>query len=178
MKGLKPTKLRFIKPDGGFEKKDIHYNAPSNNVRKKLQELQRKEQVETLKFSKQYKNDYPTVYEIQNGAPDKQEQNELIDKLTPEEFEVALEKDAELSEVQTKYLVETIKTMIDFDKTTKISKFSAFEVEQLKSELDEPTVFEDKDGNLKEYDFWGEQELDILRQERYKFFRRAGIGQA
>lgn len=173
-------KLEFLNPKTNeIEEASVFTKSASNTVRMQLQKLEKALQVYTVKFSKELAEKYPDIFQLQqNNNGDLEKLLQAQKDLSVEQYEAVLSMNEELGAEQIRTLIEEVKVMIDIPKSKKNAKLTNWQVEQLESTPGKPiTVIVDKDNSAKniKYDFWNNQDLDVLGTEKDKFFLRTKL---
>lgn len=172
------VKLEFMNPEGDLVEANVYTKSASNSVRLELQKLEKALQVYTVKHSKMVAKKHPKMFEIQKQKGDIDALMEAQNELTAEEYEDVLTLNENLAEEQIKTLIEEIKIIIDIPKSKGKNGLTEWQIEQLESTLGKPIVVStNKENGAKniKYDFWNNQDLDVLGKEKEKFFLRVKL---
>lgn len=170
--------LEFMNPKSELVEVQVYTRPASNVVRKELQFLERKLQVFQMQFSKDLAKNHPNIFALQKeNQGDFDKLLEMQDKLSIDEFETVIKLNESLADYQNQILLEEIVLIIDVEKSRTSSKMKDYQLHQLNSIIGDTTTIpiDDPEQSDIEFDFWNNQDLSILRDQKAEFFRRVGI---
>lgn len=172
--------MLFMNKKGQLEELDVYVKPASKIVRQEVFELEKDNKMSSIKFGKRIAKEYPDLFEAENNS-DVDLAQLLIDEdsVKDEDVESILTEKNKLDESQLDTMLKQIKVIVDVDKTRLKNKKIKGMISQLESDLGETTnviVGTGEDAEEKEFDFWDNQDLEILMEQKVLFFRRTRIG--
>lgn len=189
-------KLLFLNNKGEYKEASVHTKPASNEVRKSLQVLERELNVYTTNFTKTLSEKHKEVFEYQQQTKgDILKALEMHETITVEELTQVMDLASDLENKQVEILIKEIKAIIDIPKSKRLSNLVEYQVDQLNLKQGEfynfsdhksksATVdndeieneeFENDDDEQTGYDFWNNQDLGLLAEQKKIFFRRTAV---
>lgn len=151
-------KVTLLFNAGKKDEKAVQFitRTPSNRVRKEIAALQLEHNNFSTKLAAEIRRQADYVMQVEGG---KLENHEIdLEKVHYENAKI-MPLRAELEDANVQFLIKTMKAIINFDRLSESKpRLSDAELELLDDD-----------------EFWDEQDLDQLRSEQLKFFRRLGI---
>lgn len=168
-----------MNPKGELEELEVNLRPASNIVRKELQKEEKILSIYQMQFSKDLQKDHKEIFELQKAKDgDFDQVMAAQDELTVEQFGIVTDLNEVLAEKQNDTLYKEMRIIIDVEKTiAKKGKMKNYQIAQLESLPNEYTTIpvESEDEEDLEFDFWNNQDLENLRMEKIKFFRKVGM---